>query len=117
MRPAIWVRGEALSGGETSEAKARYDWAHILDEAALDAMVDQPLTATGIVTYIGKDIHGLPSFRLSDSVDGNCYVHACVKSEEEYTGVQVGDTITVTGDFHILSDDWGVVLKQSTVRE
>jgi len=34
---------------------------------------------------------------------------------EWYEGIQVGDTVTVTGSFHILSNDWGVVLKNSTV--
>ena len=111
VRPAIWVK----KGCESAMALLKRIRA--LEEDARNAMVDQPLTATGIVTYIGKDIHGLPSFRLSDSVDGDCYVHACVKSEEEYTGIQVGDTITVTGNFHILSDDWGLVLKQSAVNQ
>ena len=39
----------------------------------------------------------------------------CLCSEAEYEGIQVGDTVTVTGSFHILSNDWGVVLKNSTV--
>ena len=88
----------------------------VVPVSQLTAAPEAALTMA-IVTYIGKDIHGLPSFRLSDSVDGDCYVHACVKSEEEYTGIQVGDTITVTGNFHILSDDWGLVLKQSAVNQ
>ena len=80
-----------------------------------DENVDQPLTATGIVTYMGLDIHNLPSLRLSDDVNGLVYVHPCLRSEAEYEGIQVGDTVTVTGSFHILSNDWGVVLKNSTV--
>ena len=55
------------------------------------------ITATGVVTYIGTDIHGLPSFRLSDSADGNCYVHACLASSGGYGNIKVGDEITVKG--------------------
>lgn len=41
-------------------------------------------------------------------------IPACVR-KLSMRGIQVGDTVTVTGSFHILSNDWGVVLKNSTV--
>lgn len=111
VRPALWVSAESSA----PTAKELFDWAHTLDADTLNDMVDQPLTATGIVTYMGLDIHNLPSLRLSDDVNGLVYVHPCLRSEAEYEGIQVGDTVTVTGSFHILSNDWGVVLKNSTV--
>ena len=113
VRPAMWIKMELTAGSLT--AKELFDWAHTLDEDQMDALEKESLTATGVVTYIGLDIHGLPSIRVSDSVDGLCYVHPCLHSETEYTGIQVGDTVTVTGSFHILSDGWGVVLKDSRV--
>ena len=115
VRPAMWVSKSALEGDKPTEAKALYDWANSLDSETLSALTDQPLTNTGVVTYIGTDIHGLPSFRLSDSADGSCFVHACLKSEAEYGNIQVGDTVIVTGNFHVLSQEWGVVLKSSVV--
>lgn len=115
VRPAMWVKMELEENADSSTAKELFDWAHSLDEEQMDALEKESLTATGVVTYIGLDIHGLPSIRLSDSVDGLCYVHPCLRSETEYNGIQVGDTVTVTGCFHILSNDWGVVLKDSRV--
>lgn len=50
------------------------------------------------------------------AADGKCYVHACLASASEYGYVKVGDTVTVQGTFHILSNDWGVTLKGTKVK-
>lgn len=73
-----------------------YDW-FLSSNHASDVKENTEITATGVVTYIGTDINGLPSFRLSDSADGNCYVHACLASSGGYGNIKVGDEITVKG--------------------
>lgn len=120
VRPAIRVDRSVIaalendSDGMPEEAATLYDW-FLSSNHASDVKENTEITATGVVTYIGTDIHGLPSFRLSDSADGNCYVHACLASSGGYGNIKVGDEITVKGNFHILSDEWGVVLKNSVV--
>lgn len=118
VRPAIRVKKTAVASASPlpAAAKALYDALHGMDEKTRDSLLDATLTATGIVTYIGRDIHGLPSFRLSDTEGGKCYVHACLASASEYGCVKVGDTVTVQGTFHILSNDWGVTLKGSRIQ-
>ena len=78
------------------EAATLYDW-FLSSNHASDVKENTEITATGVVTYIGTDIYGLPSFRLSDSADGNCYVHACLASSGGYGNIKVGDEITVKG--------------------
>ena len=120
VRPAVRVKRSFITGSGTAaesmpeEAAALYDW-FAFDQNAGSVAENTEITATGIVTYVGTDIHGLPSFRLSDSVDGNCYVHACLASQDEYGDIKIGDEITVKGRFHIFSEEWGVVLKRSVV--
>ena len=102
VRPAIRVDRSVIaalendSDGMPEEAATLYDW-FLSSNHASDVKENTEITATGVVTYIGTDIHGLPSFRLSDSADGNCYVHACLASSGGYGNIKVGDEITVKG--------------------
>lgn len=72
-------------------------------------------TATGVVTYIGKDDHGTDSLQISDTKGGTSYVLGVFGSAEEMSAVSVGDTITITGNFHIMSSHDMVVLKQCKI--
>ena len=89
VRPAVRVKrsfftdSPIASESMPEEAAALYEW-FTLSKNAGSVAENTEITVTGIVTYIGTDIHGLPSFRLSDSVDGDCYVHACLASQNEY---------------------------------
>lgn len=70
-------------------------------------------TATGVITYIGKDDHGTDSMQISDTKGGTSYVLGVFGSAEEMSAVSVGDTVTITGNFHIMSSHDMVVLKES----
>ncbi len=72
-------------------------------------------TATGVITYIGKDDHGTDSMQLSDKEDGTSYVLGVFGSADEMKSVSVGDTVTITGNFHIMSSSNMVVLKQCKI--
>lgn len=68
-------------------------------------------TATGVITYIGKDDHGTDSMQISDTKGGTSYVLGVFGSADEMSAVSVGDTVTITGNFHIMSSSNMVVLK------
>lgn len=72
-------------------------------------------TATGVITYIGKDDHGTDSMQISDTKGGTSYVLGVFGSAEEMSAVSVGDTITITGNFHIMSSHDMVVLKSCKI--
>lgn len=74
-------------------------------------------TVTGVITYIGKDDHGTDSMQLSNEKDGTSYVLGVFGSAEEMASVSVGDTVTITGNFHIMSSHDMVVLKQCKILE
>lgn len=73
-----------------------------------------PIAVSGIVTYAGPDIHRLPSIELSDRKGGRTYVLCVFPSFDDIDDVAVGDTVTLSGIFHIMSSSDSVVLKQST---
>lgn len=72
-------------------------------------------TATGVITYIGKDDHGTDSMQISDTKGGTSYVLGVFGSAEEMSAVSVGDTVTITGNFHIMSSHDMVVLKSCKI--
>lgn len=72
-------------------------------------------TVTGVITYIGKDDHGTDSMQIADEKDGTSYVIGVFGSREEMDPVSVGDTVTITGNFHIMSSTNMVVLKECQI--
>lgn len=71
---------------------------------------------TGVVMWMGEDIHNKPSIQLSDKADGDCYVH-CVLAKADYSDVKIGDTIVCQGNFLECHQEFGVVLKMSTIEK
>lgn len=124
VRPAVWVKKDA--GGfsdagspalpiiNVSEIWEKYD----KDPQKYDATYDGALeTATGVVTYIGQDSHGTPSMELADVEGGTSYVLGVFGSYEEMSAVSVGDTVTISGNFHIMSSENMVVLKRCEIQQ
>lgn len=72
-------------------------------------------TVTGVITYIGKDDHGTDSMQIADEKGGTSYVIGVFGSREEMDPVSVDDTVTITGNFHIMSSTNMVVLKNCQI--
>lgn len=85
--------------------------------AALAIYEDKRFEVTGIATKIGPDIHKKPSIEISDSVDGKCYALCIFPSDEFYSKVSVGDTVTVRANYLVMSNWYGVVMKYSKLVE
>ena len=84
-------------------------------DSADRALKYKRVPVTGVVRYVGPDIYGVPSFELSDCTGGDCHVLACLASEDEYGSVQVGDSVTVQGNYLTQHEPYGVVLKACTL--
>lgn len=99
------------------------DKAEILEKYDKDPKKNEPTsfgdqeTATGVITYIGQDSHGTPSMELADVEGGTSYVLGVFGSYEEMEAVSVGDTVTITGSFHIMSSEDKVVLKRCEIQQ
>lgn len=85
--------------------------------AALAVYEDKRFEVTGIAKKIGPDIHNKPSIELSDSVDGECCALCIFPSDDFYSKVSVGDTVTVRANYLVMSNWFGVVMKHSELVE
>lgn len=93
----------------SSEFKADY-------EKTLSVYAGYRLEVSGTVVFKELDIHGIPSFELSDRKNGICYVLCCLRSEQEYSDINEGDTAVISGNYLTVHEKYGVVLKNCTLR-
>ena len=105
LRQTEPLAAEALS----REFQADYD-------KALAVYAGYRMEVSGAVIFKGLDIHGIPSFELSDRKDGICYVLCCLRSEREYGNINEGDTAVISGNYLTVHEKYGVVLKNCTLR-
>lgn len=73
---------------------------------------EKRLRTAGIITFKGIDEHGIPSFEISDKVDGYTLALCCLKSSKEYGNKNVGDEIIIEGNYLITNENYGIVLKR-----
>ncbi len=82
-------------------------------DACNDRYFGHRQTVSGVVLWMGDDIHHKPSIQLSDSAEGNCCVHCVLISEKGTGSVRVGDRVTMQGNYLECHPKFGVVLKYS----
>lgn len=80
---------------------------------ALGVYEDKRFEITGIAVKVGPDIHHKPSIEISDCVGGKTYALTIFPTEEHYSKVSVGDTVTVRANYLVFSNWFGVVMKYS----
>ena len=92
--------------------KELYD--HFLTDSrkALREFDMKRLAVEGIVLRSGPDgVFGQPSIELTDGAGGKCYVLCVFGNAGEYSKVKKGDKITVRGNYLVIREDYGIVLK------
>lgn len=82
-------------------------------EKFFDTYVDKRFEVTGVAIKIGPDIHNKPSIEISDSVGGKCHTLCIFPTDDFYSKVSVGDTVTVRANYLVMSNWFGVVMKHS----
>lgn len=81
--------------------------------AALAEYQDKRFEVTGVAIKVGPDIHNKPSIEISDRADGPCHALCIFPTNDHYSKVSVGDTVTVRANYLVMSNWFGVVMKFS----
>lgn len=81
--------------------------------AALAEYQDKRFEVTGVAIKVGPDIHNKPSIEISDCADGQCHALCIFPTNDHYSKVSVGDTVTVRANYLVMSNWFGVVMKFS----
>ncbi len=81
--------------------------------AALSEYQDKRFEVTGVAIKVGPDIHHKPSIEISDRADGPCHALCIFPTEDHYSKVSAGDTVTVRANYLVMSNQFGVVMKFS----
>lgn len=101
------------------EQSAPYAAKELADEfrtdlnAALAEYQGKRFEVTGVAIKVGADIHNKPSIEISDSVNGSCHVLCVFPTDDHYSKVAPGDTVTVRANYLVMSNQFGVVMKFS----
>lgn len=96
-----------------------FDVKTLCDEFNADAKsfyekyVDKRFCVTGVAKKVGPDIHNKPSIEISDSVNGQTYALVIFPTDDHYSKVTVGDTVTVCANYLVMSNLYGTVMKYS----
>ena len=84
-------------------------------DSALNIYEDKRFEISGTAIYVGLDGHKKPSVQLSDAVDGRCHVLCVFPTEDILNEVVVGDKITVRGNYLVMCNWYGIVIKKCEV--
>lgn len=82
-------------------------------QGALALYRDKRFEVTGVAVKVGPDIHNKPSIELSDHAGGQTFALTIFPTDEHYSRVAVGDTVTVRANYLVFCDRFGVVMKHS----
>ena len=94
--------------------KELYDYFFGNPEKALREFDRKRFEVQGIVLRTGPDgVFGQPSVELSDKTGGKCFVLCVFQDAKSYSKVKPGDKISVRGNYLVIREDYGIVLKIS----
>lgn len=82
-------------------------------DAVLAEYQDKRFEVTGVAIKVGPDIHHKPSIEISDRMGGACHALCIFPTDDHYSKVSVGDTVTVRANYLVMSNWFGVVMKHS----
>lgn len=82
---------------------------------ALEIYGDKRFAISGTAIKVGPDGHQKPSVQLSDCAGGRCHVLCVFPSEDVYSKVSVGDRVTVRGNYLVMCNHYGIVIKKSEI--
>lgn len=80
-------------------------------DAVYPVYLDKRFEITGIAKEVGPDMHNKPAIWLSDAVGGTCHALCIFPDDSFYSNVQPGDTVTISGNYLVYSNWFGVVMK------
>ena len=84
-------------------------------EHALEVYEDKRFEISGTAIRVGLDGHKKPSVQLSDSVEGRCHVLCVFPTEDVLHEVAVGDKVVIRGNYLVMCNLYGIVIKKCEV--
>lgn len=92
--------------------KELYDYFLRNPQKALQEFDRKRIEVQGVVLNKGPDrAFGQPSIELSDMPGGKCYVLCVFQNANSYRTIKTGDKISVRGNYLVVHDGYGIVLK------
>ena len=82
---------------------------------ALETYEDKRFEISGIAIRVGLDGHNKPSVQLSDSADGRCHVLCVFPTEDVLREVAEGDKVVIRGNYLVMCNLYGIVIKKCEV--
>ena len=109
MKP---IDAERFQGAEPVDAIALYH--ELLEDydAAFSKYYEKRIKLKGIVSKIGPDEFGAPSFQFTDETGTRCYALIVFPTEDFYNQVQEGDRVEIIGNVVFISEPYGLVVKK-----
>lgn len=90
-----------------------YEEYHNDSQVFFENYLDKRFMVEGIANKVGPDIHNKPSIELSDKIGGKIYGLVIFPSEDHYKKVKVGDKVVVLSNYLVMSNSYGIVMKNS----
>lgn len=84
---------------------------------SLNTYKDKRFEVTGTAIKVGPDIHNKPSVEISSNVEERCHILCVFPNENIYNKVSIGDKVTVKGNYLVMSNWYGIVLKKCELEE
>lgn len=79
---------------------------------SLNRYQDKRFEVIGTAIKIGPDIHNKPSIEISSDIDERCHILCVFANNDIYDNVSVGDEVIVRGNYLVMSNWYGIVLKK-----
>lgn len=102
-----------LYGSAPFEVKVLWDEFSADATSFYEKYIDKRFCVTGVAKKVGPDIHNKPSIELSDEKNGKTYALVIFPTDEHYSRVKAGDRVTVRGNYLVMSNHYGTVMKYS----
>lgn len=86
-------------------------------QGSLKIYEDKRFEVEGVAIYVGPDIHNKPSIQISNDENGKCCALTIFPKTDFYKEVSVGDKVIVRANYLVLSNLFGVVMKNSEIKK
>jgi len=105
------------TGREPVDAKALYEELLSDYDNAFSKYYEKRIRLCGVISKIGADEFGAPSFRFVDTDSGRCYALIVFPNTEIYEKVKEGERAEIIGNVVFIREPYGLVVKKCELLE
>ena len=103
---------ECFRGAEPADVISIYRELLENYEAAYPRYYEKRIRLKGIVSGIGPDEFGAPSFQFTDETQSRCYALIVFPTKDIYDQVQEGSRVEIIGTVVFIREPYGLVVKK-----